>query len=38
VGYDNKLYVGVEYVMWTNKFHVDGVDEENANLLIKAHF
>ena len=38
VGYDNKLYVGVEYVMWNDKFHVEGVDENNVNLLVKAHF
>jgi nucleoside-specific outer membrane channel protein Tsx len=38
VGYDNKLYVGVEYVMWNDKFHVEGVDENNVNLLLKAHF
>lgn len=33
-----KLYVGVEYVYWINKFGIDGVDEQNANLLIKYHF
>lgn len=38
VGYDNKLYVGVEYVMWNDKFHAEGVDENNVNLLLKAHF
>ena len=38
VGYDNKLYVGVEYVMWNDKFHVEGTDENNVNLLVKAHF
>ena len=38
VGYDNKLYVGVEYVMWDNKFHDKTADESNVNLLLKAHF
>jgi len=38
VGYDGKLYAGVEYVNWTNKLYSDGTDENNANLLIKAHF
>jgi nucleoside-specific outer membrane channel protein Tsx len=38
VGVDNKLFVGVEYVMWNDKFHVEGVDENNVNLLLKAHF
>lgn len=38
VGYDGKLYAGIEYVMWNDKFHVEGVDENNVNLLLKAHF
>jgi nucleoside-specific outer membrane channel protein Tsx len=33
-----KLYVGIEYVYWKNKFGIDGVDEKNMNLLIKYHF
>ncbi|GAA6170434.1 outer membrane protein OmpK [Colwellia sp. KU-HH00111] len=33
-----KLYVGIEYVFWVNKFGIDGVDEKNANLLVKYHF
>ena len=32
-----KLFVGVEYVYWKNKYGVDGVTEKNANLLIKWH-
>jgi len=38
-----KLYVGVEYVLWNNKFGINqsfvdfNVDESNANLLIKWH-
>jgi len=35
---DTKLYVGMEYVFWLNKFGIDGVDEKNANFLIKYHF
>ena len=35
---DNRLLVGVEYVFWNNKFGIDGIDERNANLLIKYHF
>ena len=33
-----KLYVGVEYVYWQNKFGIDGIDEKNMNMLIKYHF
>ncbi|RTE87673.1 MULTISPECIES: nucleoside-binding protein [Gammaproteobacteria] len=36
-GMSTPLYVGVEYVYWTNKFGIDGVDERNANLLVKWH-
>ncbi|MFT5852739.1 MAG: hypothetical protein ACI87J_002718, partial [Colwellia sp.] len=35
---DTKLYVGVEYAYWVNKFGIDGVDENNINLLVKYHF
>ena len=38
IGYDNKFYLGVEYVYWNNKFGIDGVDERNVNLLAKFHF
>ncbi len=34
----NKLYIGIEYVYWLNKFGTDDVDEKNANILIKYHF
>lgn len=39
----NKLYIGIEYVFWNNKFGIDSseqfrTDERNVNLLIKAHF
>ena len=33
-----KLYLGIEYVHWTNKYGIDGVDERNVNLLVKYHF
>lgn len=35
---DTKLYVGVEYAYWLNKFGIKDVDEKNVNLLIKYHF
>ncbi len=37
VGYNGKLYVGIEYVSWAGKFN-SAVDESNVNLLLKAHF
>lgn len=33
-----KLFVGIEYVYWNNKFGIDGVDERNVNALVKYHF
>lgn len=38
VGLKSPLYVGMEYVFWNNKFGIQGVDERNANLLLKWHF
>ena len=38
LGLETKLYLGVEYVYWNNKFGIDGVDERNVNLLVKYHF
>ena len=38
LGLTSKLFVGVEYVYWMNKFGIDGVDEKNVNLLVKYHF
>jgi nucleoside-specific outer membrane channel protein Tsx len=38
LGISSKLYLGLEYVYWQNKFGIDGVDEKNANLLVKYHF
>jgi len=35
---DTKLYVGVEYAYWNNKFGIEGADERNVNLLVKYHF
>ena len=35
---DSKLYIGVEYVYWLDKFGIEGVDENNVNLLVKYHF
>ncbi|MDV6314862.1 nucleoside-binding protein [Idiomarina sp. HP20-50] len=32
------LYVGIEYVYWRNKFYIDGLNENNPNLLVKWHF
>ncbi len=38
-GIENKLYVGVEYVYWLNKFGIrKHADERNLNLLAKYHF
>ncbi|MGM0524706.1 MAG: nucleoside-binding protein [Pseudomonadota bacterium] len=43
IGLDNRLYLGIEYVYWRNKFGIaDTLDfpthESNVNLLIKYHF
>ena len=40
---DTRLYVGIEYVFWNNKFGIKDTpafktDERNANLLVKYHF
>ena len=32
------VYVGIEYVNWTNKFGIEGVDEHNPNLMLQWHF
>ncbi len=39
----NKLYVGIEYVFWNNKFGIKdtasrNTNERNVNLLLKFHF
>ncbi|MEW6990846.1 nucleoside-binding protein [Colwelliaceae bacterium 6441] len=33
-----KLYIGIEYVYWKNKYGINGIDEKNANMLLKYHF
>jgi len=38
VGIESAVYVGVEYVNWTNKFGIEGVDEHNPNLMAQWHF
>lgn len=43
LGLKNKLYLGVEYVYWRNKYGIADsagfrTNESNVNLLIKAHF
>jgi nucleoside-specific outer membrane channel protein Tsx len=43
LGLKNKLYVGVEYVYWINKYGIADssqfrTDESNVNLLLKGHF
>ncbi|NQY88707.1 MAG: nucleoside-binding protein [Colwellia sp.] len=35
---DTKLFVGIEYAYWNNKFGIKNVDERNINLLVKYHF
>lgn len=35
---ESPFYLGIEYAYWINKYGVDGVDENNANLLLKWHF
>lgn len=35
---DTKLYLGVEYSVWNNKYGISGKDENNVSALIKYHF
>ena len=37
-GLKKRIYVGVEYVFWLNKFGIRDVDEKNLNALVKYHF
>ncbi|MDF2181110.1 outer membrane protein OmpK [Neptuniibacter sp. CAU 1671] len=37
-GWGERLYLGLEYAHWNNKFGVHGIDERNPSLLIKWHF
>lgn len=32
------IYVGIEHAEWKNKFGIDGVNESNPAIMIKAHF
>lgn len=43
LGVDNKVYLGIEYVWWRNKFGLADqparpTNESNVNLLVKFHF
>ncbi len=38
IGQERKLYLGMEYIFWRNKYGVAGVDEHNPNLLLRYHF
>lgn len=35
---NTKLYLGVEYSVWNNKYGISGKDENNVSALIKYHF
>ncbi|MCH4248155.1 outer membrane protein OmpK [Acinetobacter populi] len=35
---DTKLYLGIEYSNWTNKYGVPDKDERNVSALVKYHF
>ena len=35
---DTRLYLGIEYSHWTNKYGVAGIDENNVSALLKYHF
>lgn len=35
---DTRLYVGIEYSLWQNKYGVKDVDENNVSALVKYHF
>ena len=35
---DTRLYLGVEYSVWNNKFGIKGQDENNVSALVKYHF
>ncbi len=37
LGLKSKVKVGVEYSYWTNKYGVDGADQNAISLLLKAH-
>lgn len=33
-----KLYAGIKYVYWKNKFGIDGITERNPNIMLRWHF
>ncbi|MEC7120396.1 MAG: outer membrane protein OmpK [Pseudomonadota bacterium] len=35
---ETRLYLGIEYALWHNKFGIKDVDERNPSILIKYHF
>lgn len=35
---DTRLYLGIEYSYWINKFGIKNVDEKNVSALVKYHF
>ncbi|MFW1676889.1 outer membrane protein OmpK [Pontibacter sp. JAM-7] len=37
-GWGDRLYLGLEYAHWNNKFGIAGVDERNPSILLKWHF
>lgn len=35
---DTRLYLGIEYSYWINKFGIKNIDEKNVSALVKYHF
>ena len=35
---DTRLYLGIEYSHWINKYSIEGMDEHNVSALVKYHF
>ena len=33
-GAEDRLYAGVEYQVWRNKFGIEGADEDNPQLIV----
>ncbi len=38
LGFEKRLYLGIEYEFWLNKFGIKDVNEKNLNALVKYHF
>ena len=38
LGISENFFIGTEYIYWNNKFGIQGVNENNLNLLFKYHF